>query len=197
MLAVSDNIERRTRASPMPPRLLLADDWNVDRDDLSDDASANVPMPLSWAGSPRRRRRRFSPGPLGCASRFVSRVHFLPVFLLAVVILALYIVCFYVRAIWWGADPIASIQRDVYTYARKQRPSCPMRAWQRERYANIKLENRTVFIAANLYNNEDVLPTFFQELPVLLQYLDSTNVYVSIYENGSTDKTPHLLGLRA
>ncbi|KZV65968.1 glycosyltransferase family 69 protein, partial [Peniophora sp. CONT] len=176
----------------MPPRL-LADDPDVDLDDLSHDTRINAPMPLPWAGS--RRRRRFSNGPRGCFSRFASRIHFFPVFLLAIVVLALYIVYFYVHALWWGADPVASIQRDVYKYARNRRPTCSMRPWQRERYAHVDHANRTVFIAANLYNNEDVLPTFFQELPLLLRYLGPANVYISVYENGSTDKTPHLLQL--
>ena len=180
----------------MPPRLQLSDDdRDLDLNDLNDNTSVQAPMLLPWTGS--RRRRRFSRGPLGLLSRFASRIHFLPVFLLAVVLLALYIICFYLRALWWGADPVASIQRDVYAYVRNRRPSCSLRSWQRERYAHIKNTNRTVFVAANLYNNEDVLPTLFQELPVLLEYLGPGNVYVSIYENGSNDKTPQLLDLRA
>ncbi|KAF8320409.1 hypothetical protein DL93DRAFT_2074035 [Clavulina sp. PMI_390] len=47
----------------------------------------------------------------------------------------------------------------------------------------------------NLYQNEEVLPTFFQELPIILEQLGPENVYVSIYENNSEDKTQELLGL--
>ncbi|KAF9511163.1 glycosyltransferase family 69 protein [Hydnum rufescens UP504] len=49
----------------------------------------------------------------------------------------------------------------------------------------------------NFFENERILPTFFQELPVLLQHLGPQKVYISIFENGSSDTTPILLNLMA
>lgn len=48
----------------------------------------------------------------------------------------------------------------------------------------------------NLYQNEEVLPTFFQELPIIISQLGPENVFVSVYENNSDDKTQELLALR-
>ncbi|CAJ0842225.1 596_t:CDS:2, partial [Entrophospora sp. SA101] len=50
-----------------------------------------------------------------------------------------------------------------------------------------------IFIAANFYNNEDILYDFNEELLKLIQILKPENVYVSIFENGSKDKTKSLL----
>jgi len=47
----------------------------------------------------------------------------------------------------------------------------------------------------DFYDSEHILPTFFQELPILLQHLGPQNVYISIFENGSSDTTPKLLNL--
>lgn len=49
----------------------------------------------------------------------------------------------------------------------------------------------------NLYQNEEILPTFFQELPIIINQLGAENVFVSVYENNSDDKTQELLGIRA
>eukprot|EP01116_Phalansterium_solitarium_P003446 TRINITY_DN14273_c0_g1_i1.p1 TRINITY_DN14273_c0_g1~~TRINITY_DN14273_c0_g1_i1.p1 ORF type:complete len:379 (-),score=85.36 TRINITY_DN14273_c0_g1_i1:101-1177(-) len=49
------------------------------------------------------------------------------------------------------------------------------------------------YIAANLYNSEDILPNFSAELIDVIQYLGTDNVFVSIWENGSKDNTKQLL----
>lgn len=43
------------------------------------------------------------------------------------------------------------------------------------------------FIALILYNNQQVIATLLKELPKLASYLGRDRVFVSIYENGSTD----------
>lgn len=49
------------------------------------------------------------------------------------------------------------------------------------------------FIALNLFNNEAVIPTITAVLRHLANFLGKENIFISIYENGSTDTTPHLL----
>lgn len=49
------------------------------------------------------------------------------------------------------------------------------------------------FIAANLYNNERVLPRWSEELLKLVTYLGHDRVFISIYESNSRDSTPNLL----
>uniref|UniRef100_A0A0K3CBJ4 Delta-aminolevulinic acid dehydratase n=1 Tax=Rhodotorula toruloides TaxID=5286 RepID=A0A0K3CBJ4_RHOTO len=44
-------------------------------------------------------------------------------------------------------------------------------------------------LALNLYNSEDVLPTLSHALLTVTSFLDPSTVHVSIFENGSTDKT--------
>ncbi|KAF7731760.1 hypothetical protein EC973_008274 [Apophysomyces ossiformis] len=50
-----------------------------------------------------------------------------------------------------------------------------------------------VFIAANLYNNEAILDKWMMELSQLIDWLGPKNTFVSIYENGSTDRTKEML----
>jgi alpha-1,3-mannosyltransferase len=76
------------------------------------------------------------------------------------------------------------------------RPVCPTYAWQEARYAGLR-NTTNVFLAVNFFNNEAVLPTFFQELPVLIRHLGPARVFVSVFENGSSDRTPEMLAMRA
>jgi alpha-1,3-mannosyltransferase len=48
-------------------------------------------------------------------------------------------------------------------------------------------------LALNLYDNEEVLPSLASTILRVADYLGPANTYVSIFENGSTDRTP--LGL--
>ncbi|KAI0028568.1 cryptococcal mannosyltransferase 1-domain-containing protein [Vararia minispora EC-137] len=91
-------------------------------------------------------------------------------------------------------DPaIARLQQRAFTMGGI-RPVCPLRDWHAERYAGLS-NSSNIFLAINFYNNEDVLPNFFQELPVMLKHLGPERVYVSIFENGSTDQTQEMLGM--
>ncbi|KIY68081.1 glycosyltransferase family 69 protein [Cylindrobasidium torrendii FP15055 ss-10] len=49
------------------------------------------------------------------------------------------------------------------------------------------------YIAANLYNNEAVLPTWTREMNQLITHLGEQNVFVSIYESNSQDNTAAIL----
>jgi alpha-1,3-mannosyltransferase len=54
-------------------------------------------------------------------------------------------------------------------------------------------DNHKYFIAINLYNSFDIIPDLFSTLFRLSSVLGYHNVFVSIYENGSTDQTKALL----
>ena len=58
---------------------------------------------------------------------------------------------------------------------------------------NILNSKKTYFFAANFYNNEEVLPEFFDQFLKLCDYLGYDNVYLSIYESNSSDQTKPLL----
>ena len=55
--------------------------------------------------------------------------------------------------------------------------------------------NETVFIAVNLYNAEHLFPAFSDSLFELMHHLGEDNVYVSIYESNSKDRTKQHLSL--
>ena len=57
-----------------------------------------------------------------------------------------------------------------------------------EKYSVLRDEGRYLF-ALNLYNNEAVLPTLASTLLAVSEYLGGENVHVSIFENGSQDRT--------
>ncbi|KAL0094563.1 glycosyltransferase family 69 protein [Phycomyces blakesleeanus] len=50
-----------------------------------------------------------------------------------------------------------------------------------------------VFIAANIYNNEEILDHWITQVNQLIKWLGASNVYLSIYENGSQDRTKSIL----
>ncbi|KAJ2459798.1 hypothetical protein GGF42_001246 [Coemansia sp. RSA 2424] len=50
-----------------------------------------------------------------------------------------------------------------------------------------------IFVAANLYNSEKVLPNMAAQLLSLADTLGHSQIFVSIYENGSNDKTKEIL----
>lgn len=52
-----------------------------------------------------------------------------------------------------------------------------------------------VFIAMNLFNNEDVLPDFLHQFMFFISKLDYKHCFISIYENGSSDNTKAFLSL--
>ena len=57
-------------------------------------------------------------------------------------------------------------------------------------------DDHKYFFAINLYNSFDVIPDLFATLFRTASVLGYQNVFVSIYENGSTDQTKALLLLR-
>ncbi|KAG2040396.1 glycosyltransferase family 69 protein [Suillus americanus] len=58
---------------------------------------------------------------------------------------------------------------------------------------NVPKKDHKYFFAINLYNSFDVIPDLFATLFRVSAILGYHNVYVSIYENGSTDQTKALL----
>ncbi|CAO3607639.1 unnamed protein product [Cunninghamella echinulata] len=50
-----------------------------------------------------------------------------------------------------------------------------------------------IYIAANLYNNEKIIDNWTYQIKKLIQYYGTNNIYVSIFENGSTDNTRNAL----
>lgn len=106
-------------------------------------------------------------------------------------------VFYYTRTPTPTSTSTASVQQKAYNLAPKRRPTCQWSTWNSLRYAPLLHPSRrvTTFLAMNLYQNEEVLPNFFQELPIILNQLGPQNVFVSIYENNSEDKTQELLKL--
>lgn len=54
-------------------------------------------------------------------------------------------------------------------------------------------QNQTFYIASNLFNSERILPRYSEALLQFIEDVGPRNVYVSIYENDSQDRTPELL----
>jgi len=63
----------------------------------------------------------------------------------------------------------------------------------RDRFRMSLVSNWSYYIAVNLYNNEDIMPQFSDQIMMLAQFLGPANVYFSAFENGSTDKTREAL----
>lgn len=74
-------------------------------------------------------------------------------------------------------------------------PECTLTIGEQERYATIANYSAAhgIFIAANLYNSEAVIPSLSQNLLRSIAWLGPDNVYVSIFENGSVDATAAML----
>ncbi|KAG8725343.1 capsular associated protein [Ceratobasidium sp. 395] len=67
-------------------------------------------------------------------------------------------------------------------------PSCGLSAEDKERYSELRQGGR-VFVAINLLQNEELMPTLARQLLALLEELGPGRVFVSIYENASMDLT--------
>ncbi|CAE6476779.1 unnamed protein product [Rhizoctonia solani] len=86
----------------------------------------------------------------------------------------------------WILSPF-SIGRDALVVSStRSYPSCPTRA--DPHYAS-SLYQKRVFIAINLLQNEELMPTLTRELVALIRVLGPDRVFVSIYENASMDLT--------
>ncbi|KZV72337.1 glycosyltransferase family 69 protein [Peniophora sp. CONT] len=90
---------------------------------------------------------------------------------------------------------LAFLQQKVYEMQVTDKPTCLWQRFHEERYSQLGEDKKNVYIAMNFYNNEYVLPTFFQEFPHVVRRIGAERVFVSIYENGSEDKTAELLGM--
>ncbi|KAI0035524.1 cryptococcal mannosyltransferase 1-domain-containing protein [Vararia minispora EC-137] len=91
---------------------------------------------------------------------------------------------------------ISGFQRRAYKLSdERARPTCVRQRFHESRYKVLEENPRAVFIAINFYQNQEVIPTFFQEFPGIVERLGRKRVYVSIYENGSEDKSQQLLRL--
>ena len=109
----------------------------------------------------------------------------------------------------WGGETIRQDTEAVRllgpSLVDAAQPSCSWPSSTLLRFRNFTLDG-PVFVAANLYDSEDVLKTWIVELPrfvqvcrvpstaLTVQYVGPHLVHLSIYENGSTDSTVALLG---
>ncbi|KAL5039234.1 hypothetical protein BDV3_002616 [Batrachochytrium dendrobatidis] len=57
------------------------------------------------------------------------------------------------------------------------------------------VDHQRYFVALNFHNSQKVLPTIFRELLKLADFLGPDRIFISIFENGSTDQTKKLLQL--
>ncbi|KAJ2702311.1 hypothetical protein H4218_000956 [Coemansia sp. IMI 209128] len=85
-------------------------------------------------------------------------------------------------------------KEDLQTYCTQDNFSNEFVTSAERRYRNMTSGGiEPVFIAANLYNSESVLPNMAAQLLALADTLGHTRLFVSIYENGSRDKTKEIL----
>ncbi|CAE6470037.1 unnamed protein product [Rhizoctonia solani] len=86
----------------------------------------------------------------------------------------------------WFLSPFA-VTRDALVVSNTHAyPSCPTRS--DEQYSSALYTKRT-FIAINLLQNEELMPTLTRELIALIRVLGPDRVFVSVYENASMDLT--------
>ena len=72
----------------------------------------------------------------------------------------------------------------------QQSMKCKIGPLDEAKYRNLLHSSEDRFyLAANLYNNEEILPNMIQEITELAHLLGPSRLHVSIYENGSTDRT--------
>ncbi|KAK9481394.1 cryptococcal mannosyltransferase 1-domain-containing protein [Lipomyces japonicus] len=82
----------------------------------------------------------------------------------------------------------------IFTFGLQQHGSPrPDDAFILERLAPGQSMNSSYFIAANFYNNHDVLPTWIAQTLKLVDILGHENVHLSLTENDSTDDTASIL----
>ncbi|KAJ2037277.1 hypothetical protein H4S03_003075 [Coemansia sp. S3946] len=83
---------------------------------------------------------------------------------------------------------------DLQTYCAQDNFKEAFVASAEQRYKNItsgRLE--PIFVAINLYNSEKLLPNMATQLLALADTLGRTRIFISIYENGSRDRTKEIL----
>ncbi|KAJ2675395.1 hypothetical protein IWW42_001181 [Coemansia sp. RSA 1085] len=62
-----------------------------------------------------------------------------------------------------------------------------------KRYKDNFNATERIFVAVNLFNSEHILPNMATQLLALAKVLGRSNVFISVYENGSTDNTKRIL----
>lgn len=70
-------------------------------------------------------------------------------------------------------------------------------SWDPSSQPGVADPSQRVMVALNLHNNEDVMPHMVRQLLHLVAQLGPQRAFVSIYESGSTDRTPAYLELLA
>ncbi|CAE6393150.1 unnamed protein product [Rhizoctonia solani] len=86
----------------------------------------------------------------------------------------------------WILSPFSITRDALVVSSTRSYPSCSTRT--DSHYASM-LYHKRVFIAINLLQNEELMPTLTRELIALIRVLGPDRVFVSIYENASMDLT--------
>ncbi|KAJ2811318.1 hypothetical protein FBU31_007803, partial [Coemansia sp. 'formosensis'] len=85
-------------------------------------------------------------------------------------------------------------KEDIREYCSQDDFSDTFASSVKQRYKDITNgKTEPIFIAANLYNSEKVLPNMAVQFILLAETLGRSRVFISIYENGSKDKTKDIL----
>jgi len=112
-------------------------------------------------------------------------------------LLSLYLLKFNLKT-WWTRNRIiwASIELiGLILLCLPQLAAFSTMRWNRPLTTTITTGlNQRYFISANLYQSQDVLPNFTSTLLDLTETLGRENVFISIYESNSKDRTKELLG---
>ncbi|KAJ2433417.1 hypothetical protein GGF42_009400, partial [Coemansia sp. RSA 2424] len=94
---------------------------------------------------------------------------------------------------------LQSVHRSIHTedlqaYCAQSNFGDAFVASAEQRYKNITSgATEPIFVAANLYNSEKVLPNMAAQLLALADTVGHSRLFISIYENGSKDKTKEIL----
>lgn len=88
----------------------------------------------------------------------------------------------------WLSAPLSLARDALPVSSARKYPSCGLSEADKMRYTSLKRGGR-IFIAINLLDNEELMPTLTRELLALLRELGPDRFFVSIYENGSMDLT--------
>ncbi|KAJ2735408.1 hypothetical protein IW152_001634 [Coemansia sp. BCRC 34962] len=83
---------------------------------------------------------------------------------------------------------------DLQTYCTQDNFGSGFVASAEQRYRNITSGGiEPIFVAVNLHNSESVLPNMAAQLLALADTLGHSRLFVSVYENGSRDRTKEIL----
>ncbi|KAJ2063636.1 hypothetical protein GGI17_001572 [Coemansia sp. S146] len=83
---------------------------------------------------------------------------------------------------------------DLGAYCSQEKFSPEFVTSVKQRYASITSGSmEPIFIATNLHNNEHIPPNMATQLLALADTLGHDQIFISIYENGSRDKTKEIL----